>query len=71
MRREVIVRRQKRVGTPLSILTIEEERQMKKMFLVLFMILALTGIAFADQPSGGGDATATATATQSLWICPE
>ena len=68
MRREVIVRRQKRVGTPLSILTIEEERQMKKMFLVLFMILALTGIAFADQPSGGGDATATATATQSQGI---
>jgi len=41
---------------------------MKKMFLVLFMILALTGIAFADQPSGGGDATATATATQSQGI---
>ena len=51
-----------------SVTHTKEERQMKKMFLVLFMILALTGIAFADQPSGGGNATATATATQSQGI---
>jgi hypothetical protein len=39
------------------------DRMIKKMFLVLMMVLALTGIAYATDPHNDSNATATATAT--------